>query len=160
MGLLESLLGTEGQRQDFQDFVNRYHDGPPEVGYSGQEVLNRYQQVAPQMPAEDYERAAQEAFQRMSPQQRAGFLQYLQQQTQGQNIPWPAGTAPTTPVLPQDPSALAQIVTGLHQQQPGLLGQLLGGGGGGGGSLLDNPAAKAALAGIAAIAVKNLMARR
>ncbi|HVI83884.1 MAG TPA: hypothetical protein VNA86_01110, partial [bacterium] len=68
MGLLETILGSAGQLQDFQDFVNRYREGLPHEGYSGQEVLNRYQQVAPQIPAEDYERAAQEAFQRMSPQ--------------------------------------------------------------------------------------------
>ena len=60
MGLLEAILGSAGQLQDFQDFVNRYHEGLPHEGYSSQEVLNRYQQVAPQIPAEDYERAAQE----------------------------------------------------------------------------------------------------
>jgi len=160
MGLLETILASAGQLQDFQGFVNRYQEGPPHEGYSGQEVLNRYQQVAPQIPAEDYKRAAQEALQRMSPQQRAEFLQNLQQQTQEQNIALPGGGAADTPDRAQDPNALAQILTGLHQQQPGLLGQLFGGGGSGSGSLLDNPAAKAALAGIAAIAVKNLMAGR
>ena len=160
MGLLETILGSASQLQDFQGFVNRYQEGPPHEGYSGQEVLNRYQQVAPQIPAEDYERAAQEAFHRMSPQQRAEFPQNLQQQTQDQNIALPGGSEAAAPDRAQDPKALAQIVTGLHQQQPGLLGQLLGGGGSGSGGLLDNPAAKAALAGIAAIAVKNMMARR
>jgi hypothetical protein len=49
----------------------------------------------------------------------------------------------------------------MEQQQPGILGQLLGGGGGGGaGSMLDNPLAKAALAGVAAIAVKKMMSGR
>jgi hypothetical protein len=48
----------------------------------------------------------------------------------------------------------------MEQQQPGILSQLLGGGGGGAGSLLDNPLAKAALAGVAAMAVKQLMNRR
>ena len=160
MGLLETILGSAGQLQDFQDFVNRYHEGLPHEGYSSQEVLNRYQQVAPQIPAEGYKRAAQEAFQRMSPQQRAAFLQNLQQQTQDQNIALLGGHAAATPDRAQDPNALAQIVTDLHQQQPGLLGQLFGGGGSGSGRLLDNPAAKAALAGIAAIAVKNMMAGR
>ena len=159
MGLLETILGSASQLQDFQGFVNRYQEGPPHEGYSGQEVLNRYQQVAPQIPADDYKRAAQEALQRMSPQQRAEFLQNLQQQTQEQNIALPGGSAADAPGA-QDPNALAQILTGLHQQQPGLLGQLFGGAGSGSGRLLDNPAAKAALAGIAAIAVKNMMAGR
>ena len=49
----------------------------------------------------------------------------------------------------------------MHQEQPGLLGQLLSGGGGGGegGSMLDNPLAKAALAGVTAMAVKRMMSR-
>jgi hypothetical protein len=62
---------------------------------------------------------------------------------------------------------LAQLLSGLHQQQPGMLGQLLGGGGGAGGLLgggsggaggmLGNPLAKAALAGIAAMAAKRML---
>jgi hypothetical protein len=60
---------------------------------------------------------------------------------------------------------LAQLLGGLHQQ-PGLLGQLLGGGaggllggggGGGTGGMLGNQLAKAALAGIAAMAAKRML---
>ena len=43
-----------------------------------------------------------------------------------------------------------------NQQQPGILGDLLGGGGSGQ-SMLQSPIAKAALAGIAAMAVKKMM---
>jgi hypothetical protein len=55
----------------------------------------------------------------------------------------------------QDPNALAQMATHLHQQQPGLLGQIFQGRGEQ--NVLDNPFAKAALAGVAAIALKNMM---
>jgi hypothetical protein len=63
----------------------------------------------------------------------------------------------------QDPASLAQVTGQLHQQQPGLIGQLLGSGGvpGAGGSgvgqVLASPLAKAALAGIAAVAVKRTL---
>ena len=65
----------------------------------------------------------------------------------------------------QDAGYLAQATGRLHQQQPGILGQLLGGalgGGGGGGNqgMLESPIAKAALAGIAAMAVKQMMGNR
>ena len=65
----------------------------------------------------------------------------------------------------QDPGYLAQVTGQMHQQQPGILGQLLGsalGGGGGGGSqsMLESPIAKAALAGVAAMAVKQMMGGR
>ena len=60
---------------------------------------------------------------------------------------------------------MARMTSRMRQQQPGGLGALLGGGGGGGGGggmgdMLGNPLAKAAMAGIAAMAVKQMMNRR
>ena len=52
----------------------------------------------------------------------------------------------------QDPGALAQAMTQAHQRQPDLLQQVLGPGG-----ALSNPLAKAALAGVAAMAAKQIM---
>jgi hypothetical protein len=158
MGLLDSLLNNPQQQQDLQNYVQRYQQGPPHEGYSDQEVLQRYQQVAPQLPPQDYQRAAEQAFNNMSPQERVQFGQYVQQQLQSQGTPIQA-FGQGNPQMYQDPSYLAQQATQLHQQQPGLLGELLGGGGGGGG-MLASPAAKAALAGIAAMAVSNVLGGR
>ncbi len=158
MGLFDNLLGSTQQQQDYQGFVDRYNQGHPSQGYSDQEVMNRYQQVAPQLPQQDYYQAAQEAFSRLSPQERMQFAQELQQQAQSQGVNVPGFDQPNSSSNFQDPSSLAQMVSGLHQQQPGLLGQLLGGGGGSqGGGMFSSPVAKAALAGIAAMAVKNVM---
>src|SRR5438067_7766008 len=160
MGLLDSLLGNPQQQQDLQNYVQRYQQGPPHEGYSDQEVLQRYQQVAPQLQPQEYKAAAQQAFNNMSPQDRMQFGQYVEQQLQSQGMPtqgFNQGQA-GGPQTYQDSGYLAQQATQLHQQQPGLLGQLLGGGGGGG--ILANPAAKAALAGIAAMAVSNALGGR
>ncbi len=163
MGLLQDLMGGGQQRQDYQDFVNRYEQGHPSEGYSGQEVAQRYQQVAPQLPSEDYSQAAQEAFSRLSPEERAQFAQQLQQQASQQNVDI-QGLNRANPQDFRDPGALAQVVTNLHQQQPGLLGQLFGGGGGFGGQQgsdpLSSPIARAALAGIAAMAVRRFLGSR
>ena len=51
----------------------------------------------------------------------------------------------------------AELAGALQRQQPGLLGQLLGGHDGG---LLANPAARAALGGIAAMVVKRALQQR
>jgi hypothetical protein len=162
MGLLDSVLGNPQQQQDFQTYVQRYQQGAPHEGYSDQEVLQRYQQVAPQLGPQEYQSAAEQAFNRMSPDQRVQFGQYVEQQLQSQGMPMQGFGQGGGPQAYQDPGYLARQMSQLHQQQPGLLGQLLGGGGlGGGGStgggILANPAAKAALAGIAAMAVSNAL---
>ncbi len=173
MNILGNLLGG-GQQQEYQDFANRYDQGPPHEGYSDQEVLDRYNQVAPNLPPQQYLQAAQGAFERMPPDQRQQLGQFLQQQGSQFGLPFQGGGNY------QDPNYLAQMTTHMHQQQPGLLGQILGGALGGGGSsggglggllggggssggvggMLSNPAAKAALAGIAAMAVKQFMSQR
>ena len=58
-----------------------------------------------------------------------------------------------------DPHQLARMSRHVRKQQPGGLASLLGGGGGGGGAagMLGNPLAKAALAGVAAMAAKRVM---
>ena len=166
MNFLDNILGGGQQQQDYQNFVNRYDQGPPSEGYSGDEVMQRYQQVAPNLSPQQFTQAAEGAFSRLSPQERAQLGQMLTQQAQQQGVNVPAfGSGGSY----EDPRQLAQMATQVHQQQPGLLGQLLGGiGGGGGGSgsgggagqILSNPVAKAALAGIAALAVKQFMQQR
>jgi hypothetical protein len=161
LDLLQNLLGGGQQRQQYQDFANRYDQGPPHEGYSDQEVLDRYNQVAPRLPPDMYQQSAEEAFARLSPQERQEFARYLQQRSQQQGLNFPDFNQDGIDDRYQDPRRLAQVTSRMEQQQPGILGQLLGGGGGGGaGSMLDNPLAKAALAGVAAIAVKKMMARR
>ena len=162
MNLLEQLRGGGKQRSDWDDFVGRYDQGPPWAGISDQEALNRYQQVAPQLPPDLYEQSAQEAFARMSPQERMQFTQYLRQRAQQQNVNFPdLNQDGIDDRVQQDPRELARMTTRMREQQPGGLGTLLGGGGGGGmGDMLGNPLAKAALAGVAAMAVKKMMGGR
>ncbi len=160
MNFLESMLGGN-QQQEMQGFVNRYMQGAPSEGYSDAEVMQRYQQVAPNIPHKQYIQAAEQAFERLSPEQRSEFAQFVGQQAQQHGIQVPgmgAGGATTS-------GGLAQLVGALHQQKPGLLGEVLGGLGGGQGtssgvgSMLGNPTVKAALAGIAAMAVRNMTNR-
>lgn len=179
MNLLQQILGG-GQQQDYQDFVNRYEQGPPYQGVSHDEALNRYQQIAPHLPPNAYEQAAQQSFSQLTPQQRVQLGQYLIQSAQQQGVNLPAvnqlqqgGGGANLGSLLQDTGFLAQLVGGMHQQQPGLVSQLLGaamsGGMGGmsggqasGGqaNMLDSPIAKAALAGIAAMAAKQFLGNR
>ena len=82
------------------------------------------------------------------------FGKSLQARAQQQNVDVPGLTAADR--TPQDPSSLATITSRLRQRSPGILSQLVGGAGG-----QDmNPVAKAAVAGIAAIAMKRMMGAR
>jgi len=163
MNFLQNILGGgQESEHDYRDFVNRYEQGSPHEGYSDEEVYNRYQQVSRQIPADVYQQSAQEAFGRMSPQDRMQFGQNLRQKARQQNFNFPDLDQDGQDDRFQDSNYLAQITGRMHQQQPDLLGQLLGGAagslmGGGGGNVLNNPLAKGAMAGIAAMAVKRMM---
>src|SRR5512144_162819 len=156
MGLLDQLLGG-GQLQRFQDFVNRYEQGHPAEGYSDQEVVERYRDVAHAVPQDQYAQAAQEALARLSPEERAAFVKMLQDRARAKGIALPSQ-------IGADPRELGQVVTDLHQT-PGRLRDILGGGDAptqaAGPSplagVLASPLARAALAGITAMLVKRVM---
>ena len=157
MGILDELLGGGKLQRDFTDFVNRYEQGPPSEGYSDQEVVERYRDVAHAVPPDQYAQAAQEALARLSPEERAEFVAMLQERARARGTALPRQ-------VPSDPRDLGQVLTDLHQK-PGMLRDLLGGGGAQaqqpGSSPITNvlasPLAKAALAGIAAMIVKRVM---
>ena len=164
--LLKGIFGGQGGDDDAyhgqaQDFVSRYEQGPPWTNFSGQEAAQRYRQVATQLPPEQFQMAAEQAFARMDPQQRTEFARMLQQRS-GQ------GGFGGGDFQYDDPRQLAQITSRFQRQEPDGLAALFGGGGGGGqdrsggglGDMLDNPTAKAALGGIAAMAFKQLMDKR
>ena len=178
MGLLDQLLGGAQQQQDYRDFTNRYDQGAPWDGISDQEALSRYQQVSQHLSPREYEQSAEAAYAQLSPQQRMQMGQYLAQQGRRAGVDFPDINQDGIDDRYQDPRMLAQMTSRMHQQQPGLVSQVLGGalgggmGGGmgmgsgmgagstGGGGMLDSPLAKAALAGVAAMAVKQMINRR
>ncbi|HZY57564.1 MAG TPA: hypothetical protein VFE09_07190 [Rubrobacteraceae bacterium] len=146
-------------RRYYQDFIDRYQQSPQ--GISEQEAAARYQQVAPQLPPGDYLQAAQEAFARMSPEERVQFGRYMAQEAQRQGHDFIDLNQDGIDDRLQDPEYLARTTTQVHQQQPGLLNQLFGGGGhaggGTGGSLLRSPLAKGVLGGIAAYGLSRML---
>ena len=180
--MMKGLFGGDDDRNQSRDFIQRYETGDPTEGYSSDEAYQQYGRVSRHLSPEEYQDAAEQAFSRMRPDQRAQFSQMLQQQMGGGGY---QGFQQT-----DDPRQLAQAVAQYRQQDEGGLGSLLGGGGGGGlggmlggllggdddnsrsrssfggsgggglGGMMDNPLAKAALGGIAAMAMKKMIDRR
>jgi hypothetical protein len=180
--MLKGLFGDQdddtGKRDQAQDFINRYDEGLPHENISGEEALNNYQAVAGQLSPQELEDSATEAYERLSPDDRRQFAQWLQER----------GGDQVGDVTSDDPRQLARVTTQLQSQQPGGLAGLLGGGGlggmlggagggnlgglasgllgggqgqrgqgGGMGDILQNPIARAALGGIAAMAMKKML---
>ena len=159
MGFLDDLLSNEQLQKQYKDFVKRYEQGAPSDGYSDQEVLERYGEVSHAVPADEYAQAAQEAFGKLSPEERAEFLKMLQERAAARGVKLPGKVA-------SDPKDLGQVLTDLHEK-PGQLRDILGPSdtqaeGQAPGSnpiadMLSSPMAKAVLAGIAAMVVKRMM---
>ena len=163
MNLLEMLMGNSQARVGFEDFLNRFEDGPPSEGYEDREVMERYAEVAHKVSPSDYEGAVRDAYGHLSPADREEFGQLLagQARSKGLNLP---GLTPAQGQGFGDVDWLSNITGQLHQQ-PGLLRDLLGGltgnkGASGSGSIFGSPLAKAALAAIAAMLVKRVLGGR
>ena len=127
MNLFDNLFGGK-QRQEYEDFVNRYQQGHPSEGYSEEEVMQRYQKVASNVPEDVYQQSAEEAFARLSPQERKEFFQFLRQRAQQQQVAQDFADFNQEGVEDryQDPHQLAQLTTRMRQQQPGFSEKLLG----------------------------------
>jgi hypothetical protein len=161
------------QQQDHQDYLNRFRQGPQAVTEG--EAAARYEQVAPQLPPDVYRQSAQDVFAQLTPEQRMQLGQQLIQSARrgGQSFPDVNGDGIDDRL--QDPDFLAQKATQVQQQQPGLLGGLLGGGaggalgggagrapgagtaGGGVGGMLGSPMAKGILGGIAGAGLMRML---
>jgi hypothetical protein len=169
---MDSILGglfgggddndSNDRRSRASDFISRYEQGPIDQGYDEDEAYEHFQRVSQHADPDTMQRAAEQAFSRMDPQQRAQFAQYLQQQAGGQ----------FSGRMTDDPREMAGMVANVQRQNPGGLASLFGGGGsGGGGGLSDalggllgggggfpgGGLGKIALGGIAAYAMKEMM---
>lgn len=141
--LLGNLFGDSGnddeRRAKAHDFVNRVESGSPTEGFSTDEALTSYHQVANNLSPQELQDATTQALERFSPEQRREFSQMLHSK---------AGVSggPT-----DDPRQIAQLTSQLQSQSPdgllgllgggnlqGILGGLLGGGSGGGGGAVND----------------------
>ena len=171
--LLGGLFGGQDDDDDdrrrgrARDFVSRYEQGPPHEGYDDDEVVRNYRSVASRLSPQEYEEAAAEAFGRMPSEHRREMRRTMRDRSGGRFN-----------VDSDDPRDLARAAARYRQEDAdggGLLsmfglggdsgggGDLMraagGGGSGGLGGLMGNPVAKAAMAGVAAIAMKKMIDR-
>ncbi len=151
--LSNELMAGGERRREYEDFADRYEQGHPSEGYDDWEVMDRYRQVAQGVLPQDYEYAAQRSFERMLPDERVRFGQYVQRQARQQGYEDPAWDEDDENY--RDSGYLSQVAGRMERQGPGMLGRIMSGGSDSPG----DPSAKAALAGMAAFGAKRLMER-
>lgn len=161
--LLGGIFGGQDDKDDngrkarAKDFVNRFETGAPHEGYSDEEAIQNYRSVAGRLSPQQYEEAAAETFERMAPEERKALRRMMKERSRGR-----------LDVESEDPRDLARSASRFRQEESGGggLASLFGGGngdrsgdGGGMGDLMNNPIAKVALGGIAAMAMKKVLGR-
>lgn len=177
--MVDSLLGglfggPDGDRvrAKAQDFSSRYDKGAPEEGYSNDEVLDQFRSSFGQLNPDQQREATEQALQRMSPEQRKEYRRAMRQQQRGATQHFSQDDHDDPRIAAQETQSFMKDAS--ENQSGGLggmLGNLFGGGGASQqqahavpvqeqGSMLDNPAVKAAMAGMAAFAVKKIMDQR
>jgi hypothetical protein len=161
MDILERVFGNPKERTGYEDFINRYEQGSPYQSIDDREAVDRYQQIAPQLSRDEYRSSAEEAFARLSPTERGEFSQWLRTRATQQGVSVPDYDLNDDGIddrVQNDPGELAEMTTRVQERQPNIFEQLLGKGGTGG--MFDNPIAKIATAGIAAMAAQKLLGGR
>ena len=164
-----------GSFDKHRDFVERYdRSTPPYDDISDEEALDRYREAVARRSEADFLASAQEAFSRMSPEERATFGVQLRDQSDQRDLGFPGQSAQKDHF--EDPELLARVTTRANREHPELLESLLKGGSaglvggtmgdgvtggegasGGEGGMTSNPAVKVALVGIAAALVRKGM---
>ena len=182
MGLLDQLMAGGADRDRYDDFARRYDQGRPHEGYDDDEVAGHYGKLQGDLDDDTYESSAREASSRMDPDERRQFKKQLHHAARERGHVDLDGDG-----IPDDPESMARYTNTVRRRDPDLLTSMLGGGGGMGGagalgSVLGgamgggmgggmggmgggrgggggNPLARAAVAGITAMAVKKMMSR-
>jgi hypothetical protein len=141
----------QNNQQMYQHYANSWDQGTygqlPE-----QEVRQNYNQFVQNAPQEVVEQAHEQYYAQMPQQQRGGLMQGLINALGQQGYsPQQAGISTTDPYNMSIHDA-ARLTSYTQQQNPNILQQLMGPGG-----PLGSTGAKLAVAGIAAIAAKQLL---
>jgi hypothetical protein len=162
MDLLERVFGGPDKRNQFQDFIDKFQKGSsPYDDIDDREAVDRYGQIAPELSRDQYRESAADAFGRLSPQERSEFSHWLRNRASERGVSVPDYDLNDDGIddrMQNDPGELAEMTTRVREREPNLFEQILGKGGTGG--RFDNPIAKIAVAGIAAMAASKLMGRR
>ena len=141
----------QNNQQMYQQYANSWNQGTygqlPE-----QEARQNYNQFVQNAPPQMIEQAHQQYYQQMPQQQRGNLMQGLIGTLTQQGYNSQQAGIPTNNPYNMSPQDAARLTSYAQQQNPDILHQIMGPGG-----PLGSTGAKLAVAGIAAIAAKQLL---
>ncbi len=153
---LSQFLGQDQSRRDYDDFSRRYDSDPDQI--SDAEAARRYRELMAQVDNDDDEAVNQsydEAFSRLSPQERRMLAQRFQEATRDPNRSYQGYREDMDLDRASNPRELGRMMRRAQQEDPDLLDQLLGPD-----SPLSGTAGKMALAAGAAFLARRFMSGR
>ncbi|WP_242346978.1 hypothetical protein [Anaeromyxobacter terrae] len=156
MGMLDALLEGLG-RESFEDFTRRWERGAPWDELRDEETIANYDRVSDEIGPAEFQEAALASVERLAPEERHRFVEELQRSARRSDLNYPGVHDEGL----EDPQALAALLSRMHGERRGMIRQLLAANettpetGG----LLASPVARAVLAGIAAMAVRQFTSR-
>ena len=141
----------QNNQQMYQQYANAWDQGTYQQIPHDQAYQN-YNQFVQNAPPQMVDQVHQQYYQQMPPQERGNFLQNLVGGLMQRGVsPQQIGIQNTDPYA-MTPDEAARMTTYAQQQHPDLLQQILGPGG-----ALSSPWAKMAVAGLAAVAAKQIL---
>lgn len=150
MDLLQQFLGKSPQRQqEYADFLRRFQNDPNSI--SDEEAARRYREMMQNASPEVAAQANQQVFSQLPDQQRQVLASHFQRAHDDPNQAFD-GYNHSDPNQAADPQNLGQMAAQAAQQQPDLLGQLVGQN-----SPLNSTAGKIALAAGAAYVASRVL---
>jgi hypothetical protein len=120
VGFLDRLLGREGRNPDDRGYDSEPSQRGAAASAEDERALERYRYLVRTAPPERLEEAHEEAFAKLTPEQRRLALEQLSRQVPDEA---PRG---------DDPRSLARLATRAELRQPGTVERALGGRGMGG----------------------------
>ncbi len=152
MGMLDALLEGLG-RESFEDFTRRWERGAPWDELTDEETIANYDRVADEIGPAEFQEAALASVARLPPDERRRFVEELQRAARRADVNYPGVHDEGL----EDPQVLAALLSRMHGERRGMIRQLLAANETtpSTGGLLSSPVARAVLAGIAAMAVRQ-----
>ena len=154
---LNEFFGQDSSKQeDYRDFERRYRENPDSI--SDEEAARRYREMAQHQGDQDdpeMESEYEQAFSKLSPQERRALAEHYQQANNDQSRSFQGYREGQDLDQAASPRELGRMTRQASQQDPDLLTSLLGGN-----SPLNSTGGKMAMAGLAAFAAKKFLGGR